>query len=519
MKNNLDIEAEGGELILKNKAGDHVIIPKNYRGRVQTMLKNKDNSSIDELVNVLPVMADYAQDGTVVPDEEPEFTPPPLDTQTKRDNTMVDVPVPLTPDKKQKNFEVRMNDPNQKSIPSGDNDGKTSTHKMMSFDADGKYYAAPTIVEKDGKLEELSQEDAMAYALKNNEYKEFKTEEEASKYAEGDYKVGTPMDDNPRRQEAFDLSYEQRERIYKTIPPGTYPNAQLLPAVGNLLYDRQRMDSIDELPNLEKKVETLRNSDDMKNYKKEFKELSNSGEYTIEKGDALLEKYNSPYGSIDKLKTRYDEITDGMGEHDEDMWRFYLGLPMMNENTVVESKYKPSKSKDPDAKYYSLNVTNEFDGETTYNSYKENILNRVLNKEDSDDNDEYPRVMNRILSGLANITIDKGEDENGKYISLYDVYDFGKPDEVTGKIERKVGKPYEIYDRIYYKKYKRPGAKGTRSEIMYYSDGELLKLNTDSKDYNEENVRKELSNRGASLGVNETTEESLANYQKKNKNK
>ena len=63
MKRNMNIEAEGGELILKNSAGDHVIIPKKHRAEVQGMIKDGCHGCIDALVNTLPVMADYAEDG------------------------------------------------------------------------------------------------------------------------------------------------------------------------------------------------------------------------------------------------------------------------------------------------------------------------------------------------------------------------------------------------------------------------------------------------------------------------
>lgn len=66
MKQNINIEAEGNELILKNKAGDYVIIPKKYRIEVQDMIKDNCHGCIDKLVETLPVMADYAEDGTVV---------------------------------------------------------------------------------------------------------------------------------------------------------------------------------------------------------------------------------------------------------------------------------------------------------------------------------------------------------------------------------------------------------------------------------------------------------------------
>ena len=89
------------------------------------------------------------------------------------------------------NFEQRIQNPVNKI---NNEDGSHSTHKMMSFEADGKFYAAPTIIEKNGKLIELDSNDAIDYALKNKEYKEFATESEAQKYAEGDYKKGTALE-------------------------------------------------------------------------------------------------------------------------------------------------------------------------------------------------------------------------------------------------------------------------------------------------------------------------------------
>lgn len=66
MKQNINIEAEGNELVLKNKAGDYVIIPKKYRLEVQDMIKENCHSCIDKLVETLPIMEDYAEDGTII---------------------------------------------------------------------------------------------------------------------------------------------------------------------------------------------------------------------------------------------------------------------------------------------------------------------------------------------------------------------------------------------------------------------------------------------------------------------
>ena len=74
MKQNLNIEAEGQELILRNTNSDYVIIPKKYRTEVQGMIKDGCHGCIDALVETLPTMADYAQDGSLYP-EEPSINP------------------------------------------------------------------------------------------------------------------------------------------------------------------------------------------------------------------------------------------------------------------------------------------------------------------------------------------------------------------------------------------------------------------------------------------------------------
>lgn len=62
----MKIEAEGSELLLKNSEGDFVIIPKKYRVEVLNMLEEDCNSCIDALVETLPVMEDYAEDGNLI---------------------------------------------------------------------------------------------------------------------------------------------------------------------------------------------------------------------------------------------------------------------------------------------------------------------------------------------------------------------------------------------------------------------------------------------------------------------
>ena len=65
------VEAEGSELVLKNKKGMIVIIPKKYRTEVLDMIKTGCNSCIDELVKTLPKENNYAQEGSIINPDEP----------------------------------------------------------------------------------------------------------------------------------------------------------------------------------------------------------------------------------------------------------------------------------------------------------------------------------------------------------------------------------------------------------------------------------------------------------------
>jgi hypothetical protein len=57
----MKIEAEGQELILKNKTGDHVIIPKDKRKEVEEHIANKCWGCIDKIVSELPTIENYTE--------------------------------------------------------------------------------------------------------------------------------------------------------------------------------------------------------------------------------------------------------------------------------------------------------------------------------------------------------------------------------------------------------------------------------------------------------------------------
>lgn len=76
-------------------------------------------------------------------------------------------------------------------------DGSISTHLMAAeMDEQGNWYVYPTIVMMPtGELYQFNdQYQAMDYNLRTGNFKKFPDKESALSYAEGGYKVGTPLE-------------------------------------------------------------------------------------------------------------------------------------------------------------------------------------------------------------------------------------------------------------------------------------------------------------------------------------
>jgi len=120
----------------------------------------------------------------------------------------------------------------------------------------------------------------------------------------------------------------------------------------------------------------------------------------------------------------------------EDALRLHQGL-QQKYNSFVYSKYAPSNAKDTVPNhYYSFSP-----------NVREEIIKDLTLYQNSDfinSSDTIRKVKGSIVGqgSLKNFTYSKGEDKNGKYISYYDINDYGN-------LLDKIGKPFEIYDRIY----------------------------------------------------------------------
>jgi len=233
------------------------------------------------------------------------------------------------------------------------------------------------------------------------------------------------------------------------------------------------------------------------------------------------------------------------------------------EGKIRTSKYKPTKSKNKNTTYYSvtteettpflINLVNHIEDNKenltagylklykTLGKHNEERALRNVNStknvgpirktKDSNGNiipntyniPRYFKTSNdykiRGLSELGNYQVSLGKDKRGKYIAYYDLWDTSSPTEYLGG-----SKPFEVYDRVYYKDYG-----NGRKKRMYYSDKELSKLNINKRNFDTLALQRELSNRGYILpkstkkdntldGIwGNETKQALLDYQNKNK--
>ncbi len=175
-------------------------------------------------------------------------------------------------------------------------------------------------------------------------------------------------------------------------------------------------------------------------------------------------------------------ISKNLPERD-DAWAMYLGLPQQYKTFRI-SKYAPSKSNEK--KYYyalpkekEVKILRAFFHELDPDKIQERIQKEQKNivvpdfnpwEEDvpvgiSDEAMTKQSTSQYVISQLkerahskkmvvyddyafvmGNSTFAFGEDEKGRYISYYDVWDLAP----TGEEIKSIGKPFEIYNRIYY---------------------------------------------------------------------
>lgn len=169
----------------------------------------------------------------------------------------------------------------------------------------------------------------------------------------------------------------------------------------------------------------------------------------------------SSYDDLNNVARWYSNTTreDYDEPRSEDAWAFYLKQKEKSDY-LTPSKYKPSISKDPNAKYYNVDPELE---QAIFNSFKDKVsLNKIMPVDEFDLNVRYTEeeltgiphtnvgLKDRNATGskarmLGRFSVSKGHDEKGDYLSYYDTYDF--PKIIQNRVK---GEPFNIYGRVYY---------------------------------------------------------------------
>jgi len=144
----------------------------------------------------------------------------------------------------------------------------------------------------------------------------------------------------------------------------------------------------------------------------------------------------------------------GKGKYFPDLSNYFQGDNKHEYKYLEQSKYQPSISKDKNIKYISINDDTfknaVVDIATNPNSPENKKYVEKISKDGSKINIQYhPK-----LQELGRAVISKGKDEKGEYVSYYDKYDIKNQKLATFL---KAGKPFEIYDRIYFNENKKSG--------------------------------------------------------------
>lgn len=175
--------------------------------------------------------------------------------------------------------------------------------------------------------------------------------------------------------------------------------------------------------------------------------------------------------------TKEETISDGYMPEVDDLWATYLQIPKSERHTrsklvneghhikVLPGTYKPTKGNDS-GKYYKLNLNEDSKkaivDEAMGNTYEEGF-DISLNPYDNHlglkriEKDPINIGQNRVATSydktlnlaLRDFTVGRGMDNKGDYVSYYDLWDLS-PYRISSKDQSfGIGKPFEIYDRIY----------------------------------------------------------------------
>ncbi len=134
-------------------------------------------------------------------------------------------------------------------------------------------------------------------------------------------------------------------------------------------------------------------------------------------------------------------------KHRLDAWYMYLGIPQKFDTFGI-SDHRPNRSTS-DQYYYRIKSFHEDVAREETDAHPGSVRSpfEVLQDVIATEGDGKSAVVYDRYSGvMGNFTLSIGEDEHGRYIGVWDLWDLTESPEGE---EGLVGKPYEIYDRIY----------------------------------------------------------------------
>jgi hypothetical protein len=205
----------------------------------------------------------------------------------------------------------------------------------------------------------------------------------------------------------------------------------------------------------------------------QFRENVSQG--TPDFGYPSIFDYGKISESILKGKKYNESAPDEKTKSRRELKKMWLGIDEpdgKNKGYWIQSEYKPAKSTNSNAFYYKpkdipnfsneefeklYNLTNKFN----FPGNAQNILNAIFPKGKSDYSSS-DISLGRFLSGwggnqLGNFKLGAGEDEKGKYVSVYDVWDLFPPQLKDKGIDiQQFGNSPEIYYRIYQPEHNSP---------------------------------------------------------------
>jgi hypothetical protein len=182
--------------------------------------------------------------------------------------------------------------------------------------------------------------------------------------------------------------------------------------------------------------------------------------YNPQLKDTVIEK-KMPNGG--RVKNKYQPGTsETLTNLGRNMASYFLGV---KNTSLIPSTYRPTKSTDPKSKYYTMQyLKNDVKDDLLRDSYIQNINDQQNNfvKENPNYHPSYIKDKNfdqyynyytnspksNTVSGssinLGHYSVTPGNDERGRYLGIYDKYDWNLLEQAGFK-----GNPWETYDRIY----------------------------------------------------------------------